>query len=80
MNTWSARSRGLAEGLIELEESTGSHGIPMDLALDPDMDGWFEVVETVDYAQAELDRWHHDHKGKDTEPGVRLRVVNTRPA
>jgi hypothetical protein len=48
--------------------------------MDPDNDGWFEVDERVDYAQAVLDQWHKDNQGKDPEPGTRLFVVDTRPA
>lgn len=77
--TWSRRSRALAEGLIESEESVGPHGIPWADALDPENDGYFEVEERVDYAQAPIDRWQRENKGKDTEPGVRLVVVDTRP-
>lgn len=75
---WSRRSRALAEGLIEHEESIGPHGIPWADALDPDNDGCFEVEEQVDYAQAPIDRWHKENQGKDVEPGVRLVVVDTR--
>ena len=38
-------------------------------ATDPDNDGWFEVTERVDYAQAAIDRWRESQHGK-TEPGV----------
>lgn len=76
--TWSRRSRALAEGLIEHEDSLGPHGIPWRDALDPDNDGWFEVEERVDYAQKPLDEWHDEHKGKPVEPGTRVVVVDTR--
>ena len=77
--TWSARSRALAEGLIEREKSIGPHGIPWADALNPDNDGWFEVREEVDYAQAALDQWHKDHQGKDdVDPGTRVVVVDLR--
>lgn len=63
------------------EDSVGPHGIPWRDALNPDLDGWFEVEETIDNAQAALDLWHKDHHGKDdVDPGTRLRVVDTRPA
>jgi hypothetical protein len=75
---WSARSRALAEGLIEREKSIGPHGIPWADALDPDNDGWFEVREEIDYAQKPLDEWHKEHQGKDIDPGTRVVVVDTR--
>lgn len=77
---WAPRDRGLAEALIEHEASTGPHGIPWDVALDPESDGWLEVEEVTDYAQAALDRWHenHDKAKSQAEPGVRLRVVDSR--
>lgn len=60
-----------------LEASTGSHGQPMRLAADPEMDGWFEVHEQYDFAQAALDRWNREQK--DPEPGVYPVVVNVKP-
>ena len=63
----------------QLPIPTGPHGIPYRDALDDDNDGWFEVEEQVDYAQAAIDQWRKDQDGKDVEPGTRLVVVNTRP-
>lgn len=79
LREWSARDRGLAEGLISHEDSVGPHGIPWRDALNDDNDGWFEVEEHQDHAQAALDQWKKDHSDKDVEPGTRLVVVNTRP-
>jgi hypothetical protein len=76
--TWSPRSRALAEGLLEHERSIGPHGIRWRDALDPDNDGYFEVRERMDYAQAALDQFQKDNTSKDTEPGVRPYVVFTR--
>lgn len=77
LRDWSARDRGLAEGLLVHEDSIGPHGIPWAVALDPESDGWLEVVEVVDYAQAALDRWRKDRREK-AEPGARTIVVDTR--
>lgn len=79
LRNWSARDRGLAEGLIAYQDSIGPHGIPWRLALDDDMDGWFEVEQHTDYAQAALDRFRQDRGSSDAEPGARLFVMNTRP-
>ena len=76
LREWGARDRGLAEALIEHEDSLGPHGIPWSRALDPDSDGWFEVVEVTDHAQAALDRWHKANPKPG--PGVRVRVVDAR--
>jgi hypothetical protein len=69
LRTWSTRDRGLAEGLLLYEAGMGPHGIPMHAATDPDMDGWYEVDERTDYAQAAIDRWRDSLHGKP-EPGV----------
>lgn len=62
------------------EDSIGPHGIPWVQALDPENDGWFEAHEVVDFAQAALDRWREDHKGKAVEPGTRVTVRDLRRA
>lgn len=81
METWSTRDRGLAEGLLYLEDSTGPHGQPMRLALDPDNDGWFEVEAKTDHAQAALDRWREEQqRGGKPEAGSYGVVTFTRPA
>jgi hypothetical protein len=77
LRDWSSRDRGLAEGLVLYEAGNGPHGIPMRLALDPDNDGWFEVDEHVDYAQAAIDRWRESRRGH-TEPGAFPVVVDVR--
>ena len=41
--TWDHRSRILAIALQTLEDETGPNGFPLDLELDPDMNGWFEA-------------------------------------
>lgn len=58
------------------EAGRGSHGVPMRLATDPDMDGHFAVEEGMDYAQAALDQWRAEQK--DPQPGVYPVVVNLR--
>lgn len=77
LREWSSRDRGLAEGFLLYEQSLGPHGFPMHLATDDDMDGWFEVEERTDYAQAEIDRWRESLKGRHS-PGVFPVVVDTR--
>lgn len=79
LREWSARDRGLAEGLLAYEDSIGPHGIPWRVALDDEDGSWLEVEEITDHAQAAIDRWHLEHKGKDSDPGTRLVVVDTRP-
>lgn len=74
---WPARDRALAEALIEYEASIGPHGIPWRVALDPESDGWLEVSEQVDYAQAAIEQWEERHKGQRT-PGARLVVRDAR--
>lgn len=46
-------------------------------ATDPDADGWYEVDERTDYAQAAVDRWRESNRGK-SEPGVFPVVVDLR--
>lgn len=77
LRQWTTRDRGLAEGLLLYEAGMGPHGVPMRHATDPDMDGWYEVDERVDYAQAAVDRWREAQHGK-AEPGIFPVVVNTR--
>lgn len=48
----------------------------MDLATDPDMDGWFEAQGFIDHAAAALERARKEDK--NPEPGQRYRIVNTR--
>lgn len=76
---WSPRDRALAEALIEHEASIGPHGIPWRVALDPESDGWLEVSEQIDYAQAAIEQWEERHKGQRT-PGARLVVRDARSA
>ncbi len=49
----------------------------MRLATDDDMDGWFDVDERTDYAQAAIDEWSRGQK--ERPPGVFPVVVNTLP-
>jgi hypothetical protein len=49
----------------------------MRLASDPEMDGWFEIREAYDFAQAAVDRWSNEQK--EREPGVYPVVVNVKP-
>jgi hypothetical protein len=76
LRDWSTRDRGLAEGLLLHEAGIGPHGIPLRIATDPDMDGWFDVEERVDYAQAALDQWRAEQK--DPIPGTYPVLVNLR--
>lgn len=69
----------MAEGLLLFEAGTGPHGQPMRLATDPDNDGWFEVEERIDYAQAAIDRWRDSKRG-NTDPGAYPVVTYVRPA
>jgi hypothetical protein len=77
LREWSSRDRGLAEGLLLYEQGTGPHGFPMRYATDDDNDGWFEVVERTDYAQAAIDQWREGLKGRHV-PGVFPVVIDTR--
>lgn len=76
LDTWSARDRGLAEALLEFEASVGPHGIPWRDALDPESEGWFEVEQVTDHAQAAIDRWHKANP--KPQPGTRVRVIDAR--
>jgi len=70
---WSTVDRGLAEGLLELEASLNSLGIPQWIATDEANDGMFEVEPVIDYAQAAIDR-HRSADGYKPEPGETLRL------
>lgn len=54
----------------------GPHGIHMSIATDDDMDGWFEVEDGVDYAQAAIDTWRAGKK--NPEPGLYPILIDTR--
>lgn len=57
------------------EQSINEHGIPFREATDPDMDGWYEVDDTViDYAVAAIEEYRKNNK--NIEPGTQLRVIN----
>jgi len=73
---WDARDRGLAEGLLAYEAGLMPHGIPAEIALDPDNDGWFDAVPVTDHAQAAIERAQKENK--DPEPGLRYGVRYTR--
>lgn len=74
LTEWSAQDRGLAEGLIEYEESLTANGIPSWLAFDP-AQKW-EPDETVDgYAEAvELHEAELRDGAKDGKVAPGLRV------
>ena len=74
---WTHKDRLLAEGLTFYEDSLNRHGIPWRLATDPDLDGWFEVDDSlVDHTEAALERWQKDTKSR--VPGTVPRIVDTR--
>lgn len=77
LTKWSPRDRALAEGLLLRETGDDPNGIPWDVALDPESDGWLEVDEKVNFAQAAVDRWRKDTK--EPGPGVVPVVVDVRP-
>lgn len=56
--------------LEEQQAAVGPHGIPWADALDPAADGWFEIEERVDFAQAALERWKKDADKRELEPGT----------
>lgn len=72
LDRWSARDRGLAEGLLLYEDSLNAAGLPPHIAQDPDRK--FVLDEQHDHAMAVLEReqQREDHK---PEPGVRLTVL-----
>lgn len=47
-----------------VENLRGRHGIPMDVATNPENRGQFEASATVDFAQAELDRIEAEYRDK----------------
>lgn len=76
LHTWSARSRSLALALTMYEDSLGPNGFPLELEMDPDMDGWFEARPLINHATAAREQWQKDHEKAD--PGTVLTVVDTR--
>lgn len=73
---WDHRSRTLAIALQTLEDETGPHGFPLDLELDPNMNGWFEAKVVVNEATAAQQRLLKDAK---LEPGSYIIVTDGRP-
>lgn len=71
---WSARDRGLAEGLIEYEESLTRNGVPSWQAFDPAQE--WEPDETVDGYAAAVEQYEAESRqgAKDgkTAPGLRV--------
>jgi hypothetical protein len=60
------------------EQNVNEHGIPFREATDPEMDGWYEVDDSVvDYSVAAIEDYRKNNK--NIEPGTQLRIVNTRP-
>lgn len=61
------------------EESINEFGLPVRVATDPEMDGWYEVNDDViDFSVAALEEYRRSTK--NPEPGVRLSIVNTKVA
>ena len=79
LSQWSARDRGLAEGLILHESQQHVCGHQWDRATHPEMDGEYEVETVTCHACAALDRWRAEQKGTP-EPGVLPIVRDFRPA
>ena len=75
---WPERDQRLALALTQLEDETGPEGFPVADEYDPDMDGWYEAKERVNFAAAARER--AEKRIKDAEPGTRLVVVDTRPS
>ncbi len=76
---WTDRDRLLAVALTIDEDArcTCGCGHYVDVAHDPESDGWLEVrADVTCYARAALDQWHKDVK--DPEPGQLVRVVDAR--
>lgn len=74
---WSQKSQALAEGLLLYEENVNEYGIPIREATDSEMDGWYEVDDTmIDYSVAAIEEYKKSNR--NIEPGTLLRVVNTR--
>lgn len=77
---WTETDRMLALAYHSYKQGLcGSCGLPVRLAHNPDMEGWFEASETICEACAAKDRWRADHKEKDPEPGLLLGALDTRP-
>lgn len=75
LTDWSERDRGLAVGLIALEEQT-TYGFPVDEATDPDSDGHYVVERVINYPAAAVERARKEDK--DPEPGTEYRVWDLR--
>ena len=75
---WSSRDRALALGLLALEEETGSNGFLRSFEEDPENDGYFEAVPSVNYASKAIDTWLKDN-GDKAGPGTVVRVRYNKP-
>ena len=75
LTEWSERDRGLAIGLLTLDERTTS-GHPTNTVYDPDSDGWFVAEPVINHAQAAIDRKRAAEK--NVEPGTEYRTWDTR--
>ena len=61
MTEWSEKDRGLAVGLLALEDSTVL-GVPASVAFDDESDGHLVAVPRVNHAQAAIDRAREQDK------------------
>lgn len=73
--SWSDRDRALAEGLLQLQDSTPQHGIPKWISSDPERK--FVVDEYVDHAQEALDEAREEYSSNPggAPHGLKLTVA-----
>lgn len=77
---WCRTDALLAQALEEYERTrVGSYGFPRRLT-EGDHEGEFEVRMQQDNAILALDVWERDNRGRDTQPGMRPRVIYAGPS
>lgn len=77
---WKPQDRFAAMALLEYETTLHACGFPVDVAMHPEMGGYFEVDDTnVCAACAALDEYRRERANDQPIPGQVLRVINTWP-
>lgn len=77
LRKWSAVDRTLAEALLLHEKAFDPHGIPWEIALDPEKGSWLDVDERINWAAAAVENWRAQGSH---EPGAYPVVIDTRQA
>lgn len=77
--TWTEKDRKLVVAFTQYEAGMCSCGYPVHICHHPENDGYFDVHQTVCYAEAAIDAFRGTEEYKP-EPGERLGAVYTREA